>query len=163
MSDQIRIILIEKLSKALGFKGLAGGQSSDLFFENKKIKKKDILKMYYLKTATLFGFCCTSAFILGEKSQKDLKFAEEFGNLFGLIFQIVDDILDEIKDFKSLGKTPGKDKKQGKSTLMSVKNIYDIKKFCIYEVQKFENKHQKIFKKNPILSELLKFNIEKLD
>ena len=30
-------------------------------------------------------------------------------------------------------------------------------------LQKFENKYQKIFKKNPILSELLKFNINKLD
>ena len=35
------------------------------------------------------------------------------------MFQIIDDILDETKDFKFLGKTPGKDKKQGKSTLIS--------------------------------------------
>jgi len=159
---QIRIILIEKLSKALGFKGLAGGQSSDLFFENKKIKKKDILKMYYLKTATLFGFCCTSAFILGEKSQKDVKFAEEFGNLFGLIFQIVDDILDEIKDFKSLGKTPGKDKKQGKSTIIALIGKKQTINFCFNQINDFKIKNKNYFSKYEILNELLFSNIKKI-
>ena len=56
--------------------------------------------------------------------------------------------LDEKKDFKTLGKTPGKDKKQGKSTIISIKNISDIKKILyLLEVQKFENKHLQIYSK----------------
>ena len=39
-------------------------------------------------------------------------------------------MLDEQEDFKCLGKTPGKDKKQGKSTLISVVNRKKIKNFC---------------------------------
>tara|TARA_B110000116_G_C16765087_1_gene550400 strand:- start:162 stop:1040 length:879 start_codon:yes stop_codon:yes gene_type:complete len=161
-NSNIRINLINKLSICLGVKGLAGGQSLDLLFENTKIEFSKIISMYEMKTGELFSFSCLAPCIIANKN-KDLNFAIKYGKLFGLLFQITDDILDEKKDFKNLGKTPGKDKKQGKSTIISIKNISDIKKFCIYEVQKFENKHLKIFKKNPILSELLKFNIEKLD
>ena len=35
-----------------------------------------------------------------------------------LIFQIIDDYLDEVGNYKKLGKTPGKDKKKGKSTIL---------------------------------------------
>ena len=38
IDPDLRIQLISKLSKALGFRGLAGGQSLDLLFENKKLK-----------------------------------------------------------------------------------------------------------------------------
>ena len=43
-----------------------------------------------------------------------------FTPVFGTIFQIVDDILDEIESFKEIGKTPGKDKMQGKRTYRSI-------------------------------------------
>ena len=119
---KVRILLINKLSKVLGFKGLAGGQSLDILFENKKIKTSQILKMYKMKTASLFSFACVAPYILAKKNIKEINFAEEFGKLFGLIFQIIDDILDDEGDFKSLGKTPGKDKKQGKCTLLSIGN-----------------------------------------
>ena len=110
------------MSKVLGSKGLAGGQSLDLLFENKNVTVNQILKMYSMKTSALFSYCCVSPFILGKKNNKDIKFAEEYGNLFGLKFQILDDINDETKNFIFLGKTPGKDKKQGKSTLVSFTN-----------------------------------------
>jgi len=159
---KIRIQLIEKLSKTLGFKGLAGGQSFDLLFENTKINKKDILKMYKLKTAALFSFCCSSVFIIGKKNKKEIKFAEEFGNIFGLIFQIIDDIFDETKDFRFLGKTPGKDKKQGKSTLISVIGKEMTIKYCLNQIKQFEYKNKKYFKKYKILNEVLSFNLKKL-
>ena len=158
-----RILLISKLSKALGFKGLAGGQSLDLLFENKKINTLSILKMYEMKTASLFSFSCVAPYILTKKNINEIKFAEEFGKLFGLLFQITDDILDGEKDFKSLGKTPGKDKKQGKSTLMSIRNIRELKSFCLLEIQTLEKKHTNIFKENPMLLSILKSNIEKFN
>ena len=46
LDSNIRILLINAISRALGFKGLAGGQSRDLLFENKKIKISKVLKMY---------------------------------------------------------------------------------------------------------------------
>ena len=159
---KIRILLISRLSKALGFKGLAGGQSLDIIFENKKIKASQILKMYKMKTATLFSFACVAPYILSKKNIKEINFAEEFGNLFGLIFQITDDILDEQEDFKSLGKTPGKDKKQGKSTLLSNVNKKKLINFCIDEIKKFKNKNKKYLANHQILEKILYLNIQKL-
>ena len=61
--SDLRIILINKLSKAIGLKGLAGGQSLDLLFENKKVNINQILKMYKMKTSVLFSFACSAPFI----------------------------------------------------------------------------------------------------
>ena len=161
-NPNVRINLISKLSVTLGSLGLAGGQSLDLLFENKKINTSKIIKMYEMKTGALFSFSCLAPCILANKS-KHLNFAKNYGKLFGLLFQIVDDTLDEDKDFSSIGKTPGKDRKQGKSTLKSKKNKTYIKDFCINEVNKFKSKNISILKKKPILLDLLKFNINKIN
>ena len=157
--SKVRIILIEKLSKVLGCKGLAGGQSLDLIFENKKINKNKILKMYLMKTSSLFSFCCSAPFILAKKNKKDIKFALEFGNLFGLIFQIIDDYLDEIGKYNYLGKTPGKDKKSGKSTILQYLNNSDITNYCENIAKNFINKNKKFFIKYNELEDLLNYII----
>ena len=162
IDSNLKIILINNLSKSTGFKGLAGGQSLDLLYENKKVNISKIINMYEMKTAALFSFSCSAPYILAKKNANEIQFAHNFGKLFGLIFQIVDDILDEKKDFKLLGKTPGKDKQQGKSTVLSLVSKNQIKKFCISEVKKFESKNQKFLKENIILKKLLIFNVERL-
>ncbi len=162
LDPDLRIQLISKLSKALGFRGLAGGQSLDLLFENKKIKASKILKMYEMKTAALFSFSCSAPYILANKNNKEIDFAEKFGTLFGLTFQITDDILDEESNFIKLGKTPGKDKKQGKSTLLSVIKKSDLKKFCFDKIDKFEKYNKKFFIKNDIFKKIIYYNLNRL-
>ena len=159
----IKISIINNLSKKLGFKGLAGGQSLDLFYENKKIDIKKILNMYEMKTSALFSFSCVSPYILANKSIKELNFAENYGNILGLIFQITDDILDLEKDFKLLGKTPGKDKKQGKSTPISLSNKKKLTNFCKLEINKFEKKFDKYLKKDRILKDILYYIYERIN
>ena len=157
----IRIILIEKLSKVLGSKGLAGGQSLDLLFENKKVNINKILKMYSMKTSALFSYCCVAPFILGKKNNKDIKFAEKFGNLYGLIFQILDDINDETENFLFLGKTPGKDKQQGKNTFVSNVDKEKAIIFCNKKINKFIKSNKRYFNRWQILEEVLSFDIKK--
>ena len=41
----------------------------------------------------------------------------------GLIFQITDDLLDELGSTEKIGKTAGKDKNQGKATLVSLLGV----------------------------------------
>jgi len=159
----LRIKLVEKFSKILGFQGLAGGQSFDLFFENQTVKIDKILNMYAMKTSALFSFCCFAPFILGKKNNKDIKFAEDYGNLFGLIFQIIDDIIDETSNFKLLGKTPGKDKKQGKSTLTSLIGKKEAIKYCNNQIHKFNNRYKEYLKKYSILEDILLFNLNRLN
>ena len=153
--SNVRINLVEKLSKVLGSKGLAGGQALDLLFENMNVTVNQILKMYSMKTSALFSFCCSSPFILAKKNYQDIKFAEKFGNLYGLIFQILDDINDETENFLFLGKTPGKDRLQGKSTLVSSLDKEKAIIFCNKKINKFIKSNKKYFEKWKILEKIL--------
>jgi farnesyl diphosphate synthase len=159
----LRILLVNKLSKIIGFEGLAGGQSLDLLFENKKVNFNQIIKMYEMKTSALFSFCCSAPYILAKKNKKDIIFAENYGKLFGMIFQIIDDVIDEEGDFRTIGKTPGKDKKQGKSTLLSITSKQNIKKYCIDQINNFEIKYKKNYQKFDVLKRLLLMNLKRLD
>ena len=147
LSPNIRIRLVNNLAKLIGNEGLASGQSLDLLYENKKSSLKKIIEMYKLKTGALFEFSFSSPFILTNSSEKVILFYKNYGSLFGLIFQIVDDIIDDSKSFKKIGKTPGKDKKQGKSTLLSLIGKKRVKDFCLNEINDFINKNNNYFKK----------------
>jgi len=151
----IRSKLVNTLSSKLGNKGLAGGQSLDLIYEQSKTNKSNIIKMYKMKTSSLFSFCCMSPFIISKKNKNELVFANKFGETFGLVFQIIDDYLDEIGNFKKLGKTPGKDKKQGKSTILKhidKKNLID---FTNKIIEDFIDENQNYFSKWKNLESLL--------
>ena len=90
-----RLKLISALSQIAGFKGLAGGQASDLFYENKKPSKNKLIEIHKLKTAKLFEFCLIAPLIMSENYKiAAWNQAKKFGNNFGLIFQATDDLID---------------------------------------------------------------------
>jgi len=150
-----RIQLINYLAKSLGHLGLVAGQSLDLLYENKRNNIKKIINMYKLKTGSLFEFSFSSPFILTNHPKEIIKFYQRYGLLFGLIFQIIDDLIDESKSFKLIGKTPGKDKKQGKNTLINLLGKNNAIKFCHEEVSAFIMNNNYFFKKYKILNDLL--------
>jgi farnesyl diphosphate synthase len=154
--------LINYLTKCTGYDGLAGGQSLDLLYENKKLSKNKIIEMYNKKTGKLFEFSFAAPFIIKIETIKRIKFSKNYGSVFGTIFQITDDILDEINSFKEIGKTPGKDKKQGKRTLLSVIGKIKAINFCEELAENFINTYKKEFLRYPILKEILFYNIQKL-
>ena len=120
LSQNYKNELIKTLAMCAGHSGLAGGQYSDLTFENKSILKKNIINMQKKKTGELFGFCCESiAIIKGLKSIKRKKL-KEIGINIGLLFQIVDDLIDYKGDSIIVGKPTRSDKKKGKATLVNL-------------------------------------------
>jgi len=154
--------LINYLTKCTGYDGLAGGQSLDLLYENKKLSKNKIIEMYNKKTGKLFEFSFAAPFIIKNKTIQKIQFSKNYGSVFGTIFQITDDILDEINSFKEIGKTPGKDKKQGKRTLLSAIGKIKAINFCEELAENFINNYKKEFLRYPILKEILFYNIQKL-
>ena len=64
--------------------------------------------------------------------------------------------------FKEIGKTPGKDKKQGKRTLLSIIGKKNTINFCEEKIYNFIKNNKNEFNKYPILKELLNFNIKRL-
>ena len=154
--------LINYLTLCTGYDGLAGGQSLDLLYENKKIKKNNIVEMYAKKTGKLFEFSFAAPFIIKGESKKRIEFSKIYGSTFGTIFQIIDDLIDEINSFKTLGKTPGKDKKQGKRTLLSVIGKSRAINYCEEIADSLIVKNNKEFDDNPVLKNLLYYNINRL-
>ena len=157
-----RLNLINYLSLCIGHKGLALGQSLDLEFENKKTNKRKILNMYLNKTGKLFEFSFSAPFILANANKSEILFAKEFGSLFGLIFQVIDDLIDEIGTFKKIGKTPGKDVKQGKSTLLGLIGEKKVTNLCKNKIDYFMKKNKTVLKSNPILISLLDFGMKRI-
>ncbi|MDC6448058.1 polyprenyl synthetase family protein [Alphaproteobacteria bacterium] len=154
--------LINYLTLCTGYDGLAGGQSLDLLYENKKISKSNIIEMYAKKTGKLFEFSFAAPFIIKKESDKRIEFSKIYGLTFGTIFQIIDDLIDEMNSFRILGKTPGKDKKQGKGTLLSVIGKSKAISYCEKIAESLIMKYDIEFYNNPVLKKLLYYNIDKL-
>tara|TARA_B100000427_G_C15485226_1_gene584957 strand:+ start:592 stop:1476 length:885 start_codon:yes stop_codon:yes gene_type:complete len=120
VSENCKNQLVNTLSMCSGHSGLAGGQYSDLTFENKSILKKDTINMQKKKTGELFGFCCESVAILKGLNFKKRKKLRDIGVDIGLLFQTIDDLIDYQGDSSVVGKPTRRDQKKGKATLINL-------------------------------------------
>jgi len=144
ISQNYKNQLIKTLSSCSGYLGLAGGQYSDLTFENKNISKRNIINMQKKKTGELFGFCCESIGIIKGVSSKKRKKLKNIGINIGLLFQIVDDLIDHKGDSTIVGKPTKRDKKKGKATLINLLGYKETLNFA-------KNLKQKITKEIKVL------------
>ena len=112
--------IIRLLSNCSGHTGIAGGQELDLKFENRKKSLSQIIDMQRKKTGRLFNFCLQSTAIVANKNERERLSFGKLGEEIGLLFQISDDFLDIVGSKKLVGKPTKKDKKKGKSTLISL-------------------------------------------
>tara|TARA_B100000029_G_scaffold515094_1_gene620564 strand:+ start:1465 stop:2349 length:885 start_codon:yes stop_codon:yes gene_type:complete len=156
-SEKIKNELINALSNCSGYNGLAGGQYSDLTFENNKISKAKIINMQKKKTGELFGYCCESVAILNGLGIKKRKFFRDIGLNIGLLFQTVDDLIDYKGDSKTAGKQTKKDKKRGKATLVSLLGYKKTLNFANDLKTKIDNKIKKFGIKSKDLIESTEF------
>ena len=113
-------LLIGELAEAAGPAGMVAGQMADLDFENKNVDEKMLRYIHTNKTAKMFSCAAVMGGICGGANEKLLKRLREYGLKVGLGFQIADDILDVCGTSEELGKTSGKDARQGKQTYPAV-------------------------------------------
>jgi geranylgeranyl pyrophosphate synthase len=71
----------------------------------------------------------------GLLSGGELDALRTLGRELGLAFQIVDDILDATADTATLGKTPGKDAKVGKTTYVSLHGLEGARRHAATRTQ----------------------------
>lgn len=90
----VRCELIKTISRAAGFKGMAGGQMMDLENAHQKISNEELAKLHRLKTGELFMASAEAGAILGRSGEKERSALRHYANDLGLAFQIKDDILD---------------------------------------------------------------------
>ena len=161
LSENYKNQLIRTLSKCSGHSGLAGGQYSDLSFENKRILKKNIINMQKKKTGELFGFCCESIAIIKGVNTVKRKQLKEIGINIGLLFQIVDDLIDYKGDSVMVGKPTRSDKKKGKATLVNLLGYEETINFAKNLKKKIDQKIKKYGTKGNDLLDSVQFILER--
>lgn len=118
-ADQ-KIKAIQCLATAAGPEGMVGGQAFDLLSEGKHIPLEELKVLHSGKTGALFNAAIELGLILSNADQAKYAAYMTYANCLGLLFQITDDILDVTGTIEELGKTPGSDIRQDKSTYVSL-------------------------------------------
>ncbi len=119
-SAEQKIKAIQCLATAAGPEGMVGGQAFDLLSEGKHIPLEELKVLHSGKTGALFNAAIELGLILSNADQAKYAAYMTYANCLGLLFQITDDILDVTGTIEELGKTPGSDIRQDKSTYVSL-------------------------------------------
>ncbi|EKF51629.1 polyprenyl synthetase family protein [Lactococcus garvieae] len=114
------VALVKELSYASGSLGMVAGQILDMDGEGKNLSLEQVKEIHTLKTGRMLTFPFVAAGIIAEKSEKVITTLRKIGQNLGLAFQIRDDIIDVTGTFEEIGKTPGKDILEEKSTYVAL-------------------------------------------
>jgi farnesyl diphosphate synthase len=118
----VRIALVARLAEASGHDGMIGGQVIDML-ATEKFGVEDVVNLQRLKTGQLFEFSCEAGPILARASAQDRARLRAYAREMGVVFQITDDLLDVTSTAEKTGKAVGKDKDQGKATLVTLLGV----------------------------------------
>jgi farnesyl diphosphate synthase len=119
-NPSLQLEMVRALSAASGSRGMAGGQQVDLESTGKSLTLPELEFMHIHKTGALIRAAVLLGYLCGETiDPRERQALDKFAKTIGLAFQVVDDVLDHESNTATLGKTAGKDAKQGKSTYVS--------------------------------------------
>lgn len=112
-----------------GIYGMIAGQSADILHEHDENPTVETLDYIYdNKTGKLItAAICVPSVLKGGKHYSRLK---KLGEKIGYLFQLTDDILDAEGSFDKLGKSIGKDEKEGKLTAVKMYGLKECKLFA---------------------------------
>jgi geranylgeranyl diphosphate synthase, type II len=120
--------LIRTLAEAAGPSGMITGQMADMQAEHTPGTVAVLLHIHLNKTAQMFAASAAMGAIAGGASEPQLEQLIQYGLQIGLGFQVADDLLDLSSTAEQLGKTIGKDNKQGKVTYPAVVGVAESRK-----------------------------------
>ncbi|MBI5975319.1 polyprenyl synthetase family protein [Staphylococcus canis] len=133
---EIRIKLVQLLSKASGHLGMVGGQTLDMQSENKSIDLTTLERIHAHKTGALIRFAVEAATIIAQAPSQIAQKLIAFSEHLGVIFQIKDDLLDVYGNASDLGKPVGSDITNHKGTYVSLLGQESAEKELTNHVQK---------------------------
>ncbi len=125
---QTAVRLIRTLAEAAGPSGMITGQMADMQAEHTPGTVPILQHIHLNKTAQMFAASSAMGAITGGASEAQLGQLIQYGLKIGLGFQVADDLLDQSSTAEQLGKTIGKDHKQGKVTYPAVVGVAESRK-----------------------------------
>ena len=138
LTNEEKVQSIKLLSKASGPKGMVAGQILDMEAEKSHTTLNKLEEIHTLKTGELLKFGITAGAYLGQASEEQQHYLNDYAYYLGLIFQVQDDILDVTGDEKKLGKPVGSDIDNEKSTypsLLGLKGAINKKELYVKEAK----------------------------
>jgi farnesyl diphosphate synthase len=127
-ADPVRQLeMLRTLAVAAGSRGMAGGQAVDLESTGKHLSQTELEFMHLRKTGALISAAVKLGALCAGPCPPAL---EQYAHRVGLAFQVVDDVLDAEASTATLGKTAGKDSRQGKPTYVSAMGAPRAKAFA---------------------------------
>jgi farnesyl diphosphate synthase len=116
---RVQLEMVRTLAVAAGSRGMAGGQQIDLEATGKMLTLPELEFMHIHKTGALIRAAVTLGASCGALGEEQKQRLDKYAKAIGLAFQVVDDVLDYGASTATLGKTAGKDSRQGKPTYVS--------------------------------------------
>ncbi len=105
------------IANGAGARGMVAGQCLDLQQEGKRVPDEAMLhRIHRGKTAAMLVAAVLVGAYCADAQECEIAALREFGEQYGLLFQITDDILDVTGSAEDLGKSTGKDEREGKLT-----------------------------------------------
>ena len=117
---KVRADCAEALVNAAGVDGICGGQQLDMESNGKNLSEDELAEVHTRKTGSLLAAACLMGAIVGGATEKQKEAALIYGSALGVAFQIRDDMLDELSTTEELGKPIGSDKREKKTTFMTL-------------------------------------------
>ena len=117
---EVRAKCAEILAGAAGVDGICGGQYMDLSAEGHALSADELSSLQARKTGALLSGACMLGAAAAGACDEDIDTASQYGAQLGAAFQIRDDMLDVLSTVGELGKPIGSDKREGKTTFMSL-------------------------------------------
>lgn len=158
---QEKLDAIKCVATAAGPEGMVGGQAFDMLSEDKHIPLEELKVLHSGKTGALFNASVELGLILGNADTTTRKALMEYANCLGLLFQITDDILDVTGTIEELGKTPGSDIRQHKSTYVSLLGLEEAKNQASLVGKQAHNALNSVSYDTSILSALIDYLLER--
>ena len=116
---RVQLEMVRTLAVAAGSRGMAGGQQIDLESTGTALTLPELEFMHIHKTGALIRAAVTLGAACGVLDASRHAALDRYAKAIGLAFQVVDDALDYEGSTGTLGKTAGKDSRQGKPTYVS--------------------------------------------
>ena len=160
-SAEQKIKAIQCLATAAGPEGMVGGQAFDLLSEGKHIPLEELKVLHSGKTGALFNAAIELGLILSNADQAKYAAYMTYANCLGLLFQITDDILDVTGTIEELGKTPGSDIRQDKSTYVSLLGLDEARNEAHAVAQKAHAALETIEDDTHILSAIIDYLMDR--
>lgn len=122
LSAETRLSLVTTLAAAAGAQGMIGGQVLDLTAQQSAntLSLAQLTTLHRRKTGALIEACFSMAGIAAGASAAHQQALADCGRALGLAYQVQDDVLDVATPTAELGKTAGKDARDGKQTFVSL-------------------------------------------